>query len=63
MALDTKIREAENKLSSHDKYITSPIFDKFSGAILDKRLILSNLASKSDLDTVPQQAGKNGKKL
>ena len=50
-----KIAEIEKKISGHDKYVTAIDFNKFVGAIFDKRLkqvklmtllLLSNILSK-----------------
>ena len=34
---------------NHDKYITTPKFNKFTAAIFDLRLKRANLVSKSDI--------------
>ena len=48
---NTKINEAENKISDHDhdKYITTPEFIKLKAENNVARLAQANLASKSDV--------------
>ena len=49
---DTKITEIEKKLTNHnhDKYITTPEFNKFSAEVFDARLAQANLVTKTDID-------------
>ena len=49
---DTKITEIEKKLTSHDhnKYITTPEFNKLSAEVFDARLKLADLVTKTDFD-------------
>ena len=48
---NAKISEIEKKINdhNHDKYITTPEFNKFSAEIFAARLKQANLASKSDI--------------
>ena len=48
---NTKISKIEKKITdhNHDKYITTPAFNKFTAKIFDLRLKRANLASKSDI--------------
>ena len=48
---NTKINEIEKKVAdhNHDKCITTPEFNKFTGEIFTLRLKWANLASKSDI--------------
>ena len=48
---NTKINEIENKITdhNHDKYISTPEFNKFTEEIFDLRLKRANLASKNDI--------------
>ena len=48
---NTKINETEKKVAdhNHDKCITTPEFNKFTGEIFTLRLKWANLASKSDI--------------
>ena len=47
----TKINETEKKITdhNHDKYITTPEFNRFTAEIFALRLKRVNLASKSDI--------------
>ena len=49
---DTKISGIEKKLTdhNHDKYITTPEFNKFSAEIFAARLAQGNLITKTDFD-------------
>ena len=49
---DTKIREIEKKVAdhNHDKYITTPEFNKFTAKIFAARLAQANLIAKTDFD-------------
>ena len=49
-ALNTKISEVENKIPHHDKYITTPEFNKLTIENFEVRLKQSNLVAKTDLD-------------
>ena len=50
---NTKITEIEKKLTdhNHDRYITTPEFNKFAVKVLDARLARANLVTKTDFDT------------
>ena len=50
---NTKITEIEKKLTdhNHDKYITTPEFNKFTTDIFNARLAEANLITKIDFDT------------
>ena len=49
---DTKISEIGKKLTdhNHDKYITTPEFNKFTAEIFAARLARANLITKTDFD-------------
>ena len=49
---DTKISEIEKKLTdqNHDKYITTPEFNKFTADIFAARLAQANVITKTDFD-------------
>ena len=49
---NTKVNEIEKKITDHyhDKYITTPEFNKFTAEIFDLRLKHANLASKGVID-------------
>ena len=49
---DANVTEIENKLSNHnhDKYITTPEFNKFSAEVFDARLARANLVTKANFD-------------
>ena len=48
---NTRINEIEKKTTdhNHDKYITTPEFNKFTTEIFDSRLKQANLTSQSDI--------------
>ena len=48
----TKINETEKEITdhNHDKYITTPEFNKFTAEFFDLRLKRANLGSQSDID-------------
>ena len=48
--LNTKISEVENKIPSHDKYITMPEFNKLSAESFAARLKQVNLLTKNGSD-------------
>ena len=48
--LNTKINEVENKIPNHDKYITTPEFNKSTAENFAARLKQANLISKIDFD-------------
>ena len=50
---NAKINEIEKKVTNqnHDKYITTPEFNKFIAAIFAARLAQANLITKPDFDT------------
>ena len=49
---NTKITEIENKLNdhNHDKYITTPEFNKLAADVFSARLSQANLITKTDFD-------------
>ena len=48
--LSTKISEVENKIANHDKYITTPEFNKLTSEHFTARLKQTDLVTKSDFD-------------
>ena len=48
----TKITDIEKKLAdhNHDRYITTPEFNKLSVEVFDARLARANLATKTNFD-------------
>ena len=50
---DTKVTEIENKLNNHnhDKYITTPDFNKLAANVFNARLARANLVKKTDFDS------------
>lgn len=46
---DKKIPKTEYKIPNHDKYITTPELNKFSGKKFDKKLNKTKLVTKSDI--------------
>ena len=46
--VNTKISEVENKIPNHDKYITTPVFNKLTAENFVARLKQANLVSKTD---------------
>ena len=48
--LNTKVSEVENKIPNHDKYITTPEFNKLTAENFATRLKQANLVNKSDFD-------------
>ena len=48
--LNTKISEVENKIPNHDKYITTPEFNKLTAENFTARLKQANLVTKTDFD-------------
>ena len=53
---NTKINEIEKKATdhNHDKYITTPEFNKFTAEIFATRFAQANSVTKTDFDTKPQ---------
>ena len=49
---NTKITEIENKLNNHnhDKYITTPEFNKLAADVFNARLSQANLVAKTNFD-------------
>ena len=49
---NTKITEIEKKLTdhNHDKYITTPEFNKLGAIVFNVRLVQANLVTKTDFD-------------
>ena len=60
---NTKINETEKKTAnhSHDKYITTPEFNKLMAEIFALRLKRANLASKSDIANFVKKADFDNK--
>ena len=52
--MNTKISEVENKIPSHDKFITTPEFNKLTVENFTARLKQANLMTKSDFDKKKQ---------
>ena len=50
---NTKISEVESKIHNHDKYITTPEFDKLTAEKFTARLKQANLVTKTDFDKKP----------
>ena len=48
--LSRKISEVENKNLNHDKYITTPEFNKLTAENFTARLKQANLVNKNDFD-------------
>ena len=48
--LNTKISEVENKIPNHDKYITTPEFNKLTAENFTARLKQVNLVTKTNSD-------------
>ena len=46
---NTKIEEIKKKIPDHDKYITTPEFNKLTKENFAKRLKQTNLASQNDI--------------
>ena len=45
---NTKVREVENKIPNHDKYITTPEFNKLTSGNFTARLEQANLVTRTD---------------
>ena len=60
---NTKINEIEKKIADrdHDKYITTPEFNKLTSENFAARLRLANLASKSDITNFASKTDFNNK--
>ena len=48
--LNTKINEVENKIPNHDKYITTPEFNKLTAENFTASLKQADLVNKTDFD-------------
>ena len=48
--LNRKISEVENKIPNHDKYITTPKFNKLTAENFAARLKQASLVTKTDFD-------------
>ena len=48
--LNIKISEVENKIPSHDKYITTPEYNNLTAENFTARLKQVNLVTKTDFD-------------
>ena len=60
-AFNDKLKNLRKKID-HDKYVTTPKFNKFCGTLFNEQLKEANLATESDLDTVLQCANKDEEK-
>ena len=47
---NTKINEVENKITNHDKYITTLEFNKLTAENVTARLKQANLVTKTDFE-------------
>ena len=48
--LNTKIKEVENKIPNHEKFITTPEFNKLTAQNFTARLKQANLVTETDFD-------------
>ena len=48
--MNKKISKVESKIPNHDKYITTPEFNKFTAENFTTRLKQANLVTKTDFD-------------
>ena len=48
--VNAKISKVKNKIPKHDKYITTPEFDKLTAEKFTTRLVQANLDIKTDFD-------------
>ena len=48
--LNTKIKEVENKIPNHEKFITTPEFNKLTPQNFTARLKQANLVTETDFD-------------
>ena len=48
--MNTKISEVENKTPNHDKYISTPEFNKLTGENFTARLKQASLVTKTNFD-------------
>ena len=50
---NTKVTEIENKVNNHnhDKYITTPEFNKLAADVFNARLVQANLIAKAEFDS------------
>ena len=57
---DTKISKLEKKITyhKHDKYITTPEFNKFTAENLAARLSQTNLTTKTNFDAKPSSLNR-----
>ena len=58
-----KFKEIEDKILNHAKNTTSANFNELTKKIFDERLELSNLATKSNLDTVLHRINETEKNM
>ena len=57
--LNTKISEVEDKVPNHDKYITTPEFNKLTAEMFVTRLKQADLVNKTDIDKKLININKN----
>ena len=57
---NTKVSEIENKITdhNHDKYVTTPEFNKLTAENFKARLAKADLVTKTDFDTKLQDISK-----
>ena len=48
--LNTKIKEVQNKIPNHEKFITTPEFNKLTAQNFTARLKQANLVTETDFD-------------
>ena len=48
--LNTKVNEVENKIPNHDKYVTTPEFNKLTAETFTARLMQANLVTETNFD-------------
>ena len=59
----TKIWDIENKIPTHNKYITTNECNIFSGMLFDEGLKQTKLATNNDLNTAEQRSIRNKKNI
>ena len=62
---NTKTTDIENKLNNHnhDKYITTPEFNKLAADVFNARLAQTNLITKTDFDVKLSNLNKKNTKI
>ena len=58
---NTKVKEIEKKLTDHDhdKYITTPEFDKLASGVFNATLVQANLIKRTDFDAKLSSLNRN----